>query len=209
MGTLRLPESTLDSKVASVLIDQHDASPRQAAEALDDLSRLRRRTRRSLGAPWFPLVCFGALTLLSAPLVAVAGTSVLLPLWLMAGAAGMLLTRRHYRRRARDRGVTGRGRLVWKIAVVMFVACLGAGVAAGMLGGEAAGLLAPIVIVLAGYLALGWLQRDPVPSLALAPGAALAVAAALAGLAPWIVELTFGIALTAAGAGLRAVQARS
>jgi len=192
-----------------VLADPLDASPRQAAEALDDLARLRQRTRRSLGAPWFPLVCFGALTMFSAPLVAVAGTAALLPLWLAAGGVGMLLTRRHYRRRASERGVMARGRRVWAVAVAMFVGCMTAGVAAGMISGEAAGVLAPIVVVLAGYLVLGWMQRDPAASLALAPGAALAAAFALAGLAPWIVELTFGAALIGAGVSLLAIRARS
>ncbi len=192
-----------------MLADPLDASPRQAAEALDDLARLRQRTRRSLGAPWFPLVCFGALTMFSAPLVAVAGTAALLPLWLTAGGVGMLLTRRHYRRRARERGVMARGRRVWAVAVAMFVGCMTAGVAAGMISGQAAGVLAPIVVVLAGYLVLGWMQRDPAASLALAPGAALAAAFALAGLAPWIVELTFGVALIGAGVGLLAIRARS
>lgn len=192
-----------------MLTDPFETSPRQAAEALDDLARLRRRTRRSLGAPWFPLVCFGALTVVSAPLDAVAGTAALLPLWLMAGVAGMLLTRRHYRDRARQRGVTGRGRHVWAVAVGMLLGCMTAGVAAGMISGAPGGVLAPILVVLAGYLVLGWMQRDPVASLALAPGAALAAAFALAGLAPWIVELTFGAALIGAGVSLHAIQARS
>lgn len=185
-----------------------DTSPRQAAESLGDLAQLRRRTRRSLGTPWFPLVCFGALTMLSAPVVAAAGTAALAPLWLVAGVAGMLLTRRHYRRRARRRGVTG-GRRAWTVAVAMFAGCLTAGAVIGMRNGETAGVLAPIVVVVGGYLALGWLRRDPVPSLAVAPGAALAATFALVGLAPWIVELTFGAALVAAGAGLRAAEAGS
>lgn len=192
-----------------MLADPPDASPREAAEALDDLQRVRRRTRRSLGAPWFPLICFGTLTVLSAPLVAVAGPAGLLPLWLVAGGVGMLLTRRHYRRRAHERGVTGRGRRVWAVAGGMCVGCMAAGVAAGMTSGEAGGVLAPMVVVLAGYVVLGWWQRDPVAPLALAPGTALAGGFALAGLEPWTVELIFGAALIMAGAGLRAARARS
>ncbi len=203
-----LPKSAFDRKVGIVLTDRSGlhASPRQAAEALDDLARLRRRARRSLGAPWFPLICFGALTTLSAPLVAVLGTSALLPLWLVAGAVGTLLTRRHYRRQVRHRGVTGRERRTWMIAMAMFVGCLTAGTAAGMTSGESAGVLAPILVVYAGYLTLGWLQRDPVPCLALTPGAALAAAFALSGIAPWIVEVIFGATLVMAGAALHAAR---
>jgi hypothetical protein len=191
-----------------VLGDPLELSGRQAAEVLDDVARLRRRTRRSLGMPWFPLLCFGALTILSAPLVAAAGTAALLPLWIIAGGAGMLLTGRHYRRRARRHGVTGGGRRIWLVAAAMFAGCLAAGVAGGALGGEAAGLLGPIVLVFAGYLILGWLQRSFAPPLAVAPVAALAAALAAASVPAWIVELTFGAGLMAAGAGLRAAGRR-
>ncbi len=184
-----------------------DTSPRQAAETLEHLARLRWRTRRSLGAPWFPLICFGLLTLLSAP-VAAADASALAPLWLLAGLAGMLLCHCHYRQHARQRGVSGRRTRDWAVAVAMFVGCLTAGGAAGVSRGESAGVLAPILVVVAGHLALGWLRRDFVPSLALAPGAGLAIAFDLAGLTPRIVELTFGTALVLAGAGVRATQAQ-
>jgi len=185
-----------------------ELTPRQAAETLDDLGRLHRRARQSAGVPWFPLVCFGGLTLLSSPLVAVAGTAALLPLWLVAGGAGMLITRRHYVRRAHELGVTGRGRGVWRLVVVMFGGCLIAGIAVGQLSDKPAGVLVPIVVVFAGYLALGWMQRDPVASLAIAPGVALSVGVALGGAEPWIVELIFGATLVLAGAGLRSRRAR-
>lgn len=191
-----------------MLTDPVVASPRQAAETLSDLTRLRRSTRRSLGVPWFPMVCFGGLTILSVPLLLVAGTAALAPFWVVVGAAGMLLTRRHYRCRARQRGVTGRRRRSWTVAVVMFAGGLAAGVGAGVTSGAAAGVLAPIVVVVTGYAALGWLRRDPVPTLALAPGAGVAATFALAGLAPWVVELTFGAGLVMAGLGLRAWVAR-
>lgn len=191
-----------------MLTDHADASPRQAAETLEGVVRLRRRTRRSLGSPWFPLICFGLLTILSAPLVAAMGTAVLAPLWLVAGTAGMLLTRRHYRRRARQRGVTGRGRRSWAIACTMSAGAFIAGVTGGSVSGEAAGVMAPIVVIVTGYLLLGALQRDPRPSLALAPGAILATVLVLEGQAPWIVELAFGAGLVAAGTALRALEDR-
>ncbi len=207
-------ESALYRKVTPILADPPvladplDASARQATESLDDVARLRRRTRRSLGTPWFPMACLGALTMLSAPLVAAAGTAALLPLWIVAGSAGMLLTRRHYQRRVDRRGVTGRGRRTWLIAAAMFTGCVAGGVAGGQLGSPAAGLLAPMAIVLTGYVVLGWLQRSLVAPLAVAPGVALATVLAGAGQPPWIIELTFGAALVAAGAGLRAAGGR-
>jgi hypothetical protein len=183
-------------------------SRRQAAEALGEIARLRRRTRRSLGMPWFPLTYFGAVTILSAPLVAAAGTIALIPVWLAGGMAGMLLTRRYYRRRGQRLGVTGRGWRLGVAAAAMIVLALLAGVAGGMAGGQAAGLLAPVVTVVAGYLALGWLQHNLVPSLAIAPAAALAAVLIFCDLAPWVVELAFGAAMATAGVGLRSIEAR-
>jgi hypothetical protein len=198
----RLSQSALRRKVDSVVAEPLDASPRQAAEALAEIAGLRRRTRRSLGMPWFPLVCFGALTMLSAPAVAVAGVGALAPFWAVAGAGGMLLTRRHYRHRSRRRGAAGRRR-AWTVAGAMFAGGFAAGVGAGVAAGETAGVLAPIAVVLAGYAVFGWLQRSLSPALAVAPGAAVAAALALADVSPWVIELTFGAALVAAGVSLR------
>lgn len=184
-------------------VESLEGSPRRAAETLGEIAELRRRTRRSLGAPWFPLVCFGALTMLSAPLVAVAGTAMLAPFWIVASASGMLLTRRHYQRRTDRRGITGRARRAWAIAATICVGGFAAGILGGTVAGEAAGVLAPVAVVLAGYAGFGWLQRSLAPALAVAPGAALASVLVLIGAAPWTVELTFGAALVAAGAALR------
>jgi hypothetical protein len=188
--------------------DPAGPSRREAAEALDEIGRLRGRTRRSLGMPWFPLTCFGAVTMLSAPLVAAAGTITLIPLWLVGGTAGMLLTARYYRRRGQRLGVTGVGWRLGAAAAAMIVLGLSAGVTGGMAGGQAAGLLAPVVMVAAGYLALGWLQHNLMPSLAILPAAALAAVLILHHAAPWLVELAFGGAMATAGVCLRAVEAR-
>jgi hypothetical protein len=184
------------------------ASARQAAEALDDVAWLRGRIRRSVGVPWFPLVCFGVLTMASTPLLAGQDPAALVPLWLAAGITGMLLIRRHYRRRARRLGVTGRGRRAWAVAAVLFPVCLIAAVAGGMAGGEAGGVLASIVVVAAGYLATGLLQHNSATALAVIPGAVLAIALILANVPPWIAELSFGAAMVVAGAGLRAAADR-
>jgi hypothetical protein len=195
-------ENTFNRKVM-VLSEPGHGSPRQAAAVLDELDRLRRATRRSARAPWYPLVYFGLVTTISAPVVAVAGVSSLAPLWVVAGVAGLLLMRRYQERRSRARGLTGRRLGAWAIGLTMFVGAVAAGVAVGRTTGPDGGVLAPIVVVVVGYLALGCLRRDPLPSLALAPGAGLAAAFALAGLDPWLVELTFGVGMTAAGLGLR------
>jgi hypothetical protein len=180
--------------------------PRQAAETLDELAALRRRLRRSLGQPWFPPVCFGAVTVASAPLVAAVGTVVLLPLWIVAGIVGMHLTRRHFARRARLTGVYTRAGGVWVVSVAMFLLCLLAGVAAGLRWGEAGGTFAPIVVVLLGYAVLAWLQRNALVLALVLLCAVAGAVPALSGQRAWLVALIFGAALMLAGGMLSLVQ---
>ncbi len=182
--------------------------PGEAAELLLHVEGLRREARVSLGAPWFPLVVFGAVVALSAPVVAFAGTNALLPLWLVAAVAGLAAVRRHYRSRARVRGATGRAR-VWVIGVGMSITCFSAALAAARLGGEDAALAAPIAVTVVGYVALGVLQRSWQPAAWVAVSAATALLLLVAGSPPWAVELAFGGGMVAVGLVLRHGQARS
>jgi hypothetical protein len=181
----------------------------EARDRLGEVATLRTRTRRSLGAPWFPPVVFGALTVLSSPFVAAAGTVVLAPFWLVAGTLTMYAVARHYRRRARMRGVTGAGRRVGLVATAMAGACFAGGLAGGMLAGPGAGVLAPIGAVVAGYAVLGRMQHRAAPALGVAAGGAAALALQRAGGSPWGVELVFGAAVLATGAWLRRSEPRA
>ena len=60
----------------------------EASEALQLIELLRSRTRSALRVVWFPLVVFGALFLLSAPLVWLARGPAVGAYWALAGAAG-------------------------------------------------------------------------------------------------------------------------
>ncbi len=184
------------------------ASPRQATELLGDLADLRRSTRRSLGAPWFPLVTFGSLTALSGALVAAFGPSALLAYWLLASPAGLLAVRRHYRVRGRRRGVTGRGRPAWVIGVTLSCLCLAAGIVGGRLGGAPGGLLAPVWVAVAGYVAFGVLQHQIVPAVGVAACAAVTTVAAAQGARPWALEVLFGAGLVVLGVVLAVAGAR-
>lgn len=179
------------------------ASPRQAAEALEEVARLRRVTRRSLGRPWLPLVLFGSLTMLSGLVILAADTAALPWLWFGAGAGALLVIRRHYRRRARRSGVTGRSRGAWVIGMAIFLGCLAAGFVGGAVAGPSVAVLAPMLVALLGYVILAAVQRDPAPAGAMAVGVAVAAAAALLGAGPALVEIAFGACVVAAGAGLR------
>jgi len=176
-------------------------------ELLGELSRLRRRARRSLVLPWFPLVCFGAVTVLGAGIIAATATSGLLIVWVTAGVAGLYATRRFYAARGTRLGVSPPVR-TRHAALGLFSLCFVATLLAGWWGGQAAALMAPILTVLLGYAVLGWLNRDPRPPIAVAPAAAAGLTAAACGARPWLVEFTFGILLVAAGLTLRTIDAR-
>jgi hypothetical protein len=171
----------------------------EAAELLRDITRLRRATRRSLGTPWLPLVYFGALTMLSAALVDRGTPWALLALWVLAGAAGMLLIRRHYARRADRRGLTGRARS-WRVAWLLCVGTFAAGMCGGVLWGVEGGVAGPMAVVLIGYVVLGVQQRRATVAVAAVPAAAAAALAWAAGRSAPFAELAFGAALTLAGA---------
>jgi len=182
-----------------------EPSGQEAVDTLRDLARLRRATRHSLGTPWFPLVYFGALTMASALLLADGPGAAVIALWVLGGALGMALTRRHYRRRAQQRGVIGRRR-TWWVAWAMSAGCFVAGVCGGILGGLAGGVIGPMAVVSAGYVVMGLQQRRPSVALAAVPAAALAALAAATGGSPQFAELCFGAALALAGAVLFGVE---
>ncbi len=184
-------------------------APVDAAEVLAHVEAVRVRTRAALGTPWFPLLLFGALVVVSAPVVALAGPDALAPLWVLASVGGMLATRRHFRLRARARGATGPARRSWQVSALMAVGCFASALAAGHLGGQSAALAAPVGVCLLGYAVLGVVQRTARTAAWVAVAAVVAVAVLLAGGGPWLFELTFGCGLMGVGAALRVSEVRA
>lgn len=178
-----------------------DAHLQEAAAQLAEVERLRRRTRASLGQPWFPMVVFGGVAVASAPVLAVASMFVLVPLWIVAGTAGMVAIQRFYRRRANARGAVTRSRRSWFVGVAIAVLALVAGYVGGAAAGISIGLSLPAVVVLGGYAALAWLQHDVIPLVCATPATVFAVLLVAGSAAPWLIELAYGGAMLA-GAGL-------
>ncbi len=154
-----------------------------------------------MGQPWFPLVYFGGLTVLSAGLLAVA-PGLLLPFWLGGSAAGLVLIGRHYRRRVQTTGVGARAGSWW-IGIGMSLACLAVAVVAGHVAGASAGVLAPVGVVVLGYLALSAIQGSCWPALGVLACAVLSVGVAALSAPAWSIELVFGLSLTTLGGLLR------
>lgn len=185
------------------MIDPVETSPAQAADVMARLDRAQQATRRRMGVPWFPLVCFGVLYVVSAPLVAAAGTGTLAPYWLTAGSLGMLAVRRHYQGRAARGGVTGRVRPISALTIGGSALTFAVGLAGGILVGASAGLVGPILAVFTAYVALGYLLHDSRPVLAVAPATGVGLALAAGDQQAWLVELTFGVGMLLGGVALR------
>jgi hypothetical protein len=124
---------------------------RTAAQALlRDAERLRRRARGDRHASSVPLLIFGGLTVISAPLT----LPRLFPwgdvFWMLAGPAGFLVTGWWYRRQQTRSGI-GEGRGSWTVAGVSIL--LGLALLPVV-------WIAPLPIVGAGLLVLAILQRN-------------------------------------------------
>jgi hypothetical protein len=122
----------------------------EAQALLRDAERLRRRARGDRHASSVPLLVFGGLTVLSAPLL----LPRLFPwgdvFWLLAGPAGFLVTGWWYRRQQTRSGI-GEGRGSWTVAGVSMLLALAL---------LPVVWIAPLPIVGAGLLVLATLQRN-------------------------------------------------
>jgi len=196
----------------------------------------RRRARADLRAEWFPLLVFGILTLVSAPLYAQQlsfGPSTVPWVdlyWLVAGSFGYIAVARYYRRREAELGIgSSVAPYVW-VGLGLFLFTFGllnpflfavpfAGMALFTFGVWLIPGFAPIVAIGAGLLVLARVERSV--SLAVF-GACFSVVATLGGLyffdnrlyfSAWyqsIVDVTaLGLILVAAGLVYRVVGRRA
>lgn len=176
---------------------------REALTLLGEVERVRRRTRAEIGALWFPLVVFGALSLFSAPLNEVE----LAIYWAVAAPIGVVLVSFFYYRRERSLGVESR-LLPTAVAIgVIIVGTAVTGSLGGILGFEMVSAVGPSLAVSAGLLMFARIEHSP-PLAGVALGmAALAVALAAMGAAPDMVAsllaATGGAAAVLLGLGYR------
>jgi hypothetical protein len=122
-----------------------------AQALLRDADRLRRRARGDRHASSVPLLTFGALTVISAPLALPALWPRGNLFWLLAGPAGFLATGWWYRRQQTRSGI-GEGRGSYTVAGV---STLLAFVLLALVW------IAPLPVVAAGLLVIAALQRNP------------------------------------------------
>ncbi len=184
---------------------------REAAELLDSVARVRRRTRLSMSALWFPLVVFGSLTLVSAVVSWQVSADALGAYWLVAAPVGSVATSLFYRRRERRVGLEMPARPAVLAVAVILLGAFGSGALGGVLGAETLAAVGPPLSVSAGYLMFARLERSlPLGAVAVAL-AVTALGVVAAGTTPedatTVLAVVYGLAFVVTGLAYRLQRA--
>lgn len=179
--------------------------PNEAAQTLQSVRAARAVTRRRLSGYAFPLIVFGALTLLSAPFFAIwEGAGVAL-FWLVAAPLGTFAVARHQRTRALTMGAGRAGRPYAITATALIAACFALGIVGGASGELDIAKFGPPLAICAAYVVFAWLERSiALAALATVVGA-LTIGFAVADVddAAQILALIYGASFVALGLGVR------
>ena len=132
----------------------------EASEALQLIERVQRRTRATLRVVWFPLVVFGALFLVSAPLVWLARGPAVGAYWALAGPLGGVTVGRYYQRRERDLGLEGPWVAYVVTGVGIMVGCFSVVAVGKALDSEMTVAVGPCLVVSAAYVVFALLDRS-------------------------------------------------
>ena len=136
---------------------------RSAAEALDEVERLRRETRRQSRAGveqlWLPLILFGGLVLLTPAIEALFGGRAVRIYWAVAGPAGTILCGWYYRKRELQIGLEVPALPYLLVSVGIVVGSLVLGWIGGITDSQLA-WVGPPLVVCAGYAIFAWLDRS-------------------------------------------------
>jgi hypothetical protein len=172
----------------------------RARELLTESAGLRRVGRRS-AALWSPLVVFGLIAVVDAPLSALSSLAAAL-WWFVAAPAAFAAVARCSAWQAHRRGLEGRAR--WRLTLLSAASFTACWLFCFYLAAEHLPVgLCWAIIVGAGYLAWSWYARS-------LPGAAVAIALVVAGVAlalspapGWTVPLGVGTVMLVGGLVLR------
>lgn len=175
---------------------------------LNDVERLRRRTRADLRATWFPLVLFGVLSMASAAVAWRFGPSALGLFWAMAAPVGSVATGVYYSRREHRMGLEAPVAPYVIVAGVIIVGAFVTGGLGGALGATAVSVFGPPLWISAGYLLFARLARSRGLAAVAVALATLTVATGVAKMQPdqaaWILSLAYGAAFLVTGLVFRA-----
>jgi hypothetical protein len=136
-----------------LVIESHEA-----AQTLSELERLRSLARVDLQELGFPLIVFGSLMLVSAPVV-LGSVSTLGRYWLVAAPLGTVLMVWHSWRQGYERGIASSSVASTAVAVAISAAAFAAAAAASTTDSSLAAAVCPVAAVAVAYLLLAWHAR--------------------------------------------------
>lgn len=178
-----------------------------AVDLLDQVARVRRSTRLSVGALWFPLVLFGFLSLVSGAVSWRVGADALGAYWLVAAPIGSVATSLFYRRRERRVGLEMPAGPALLAVAVIILGAFGTGALGGALGAETLSAVGPPLFVSIGYLMFARLERSLLLGGVAAGLAVTALAVAVAGMAAaeaaTLLAVVYGVTLMLTGLAYR------
>ncbi|MGI8684477.1 MAG: hypothetical protein ACR2MO_05215 [Acidimicrobiales bacterium] len=177
----------------------------EIARTLEEIETLQRGTRQTLQSFWFPLVVFGAITLLSSPFFLAGDGSAGGLFWAVAGPAGGIVTGTYYARREDDLGISRPPAPYIVVAVGIMVGAFGLPL---LTSGDLQQVVSNFAVA-AGYLGFAAIERDAriaaiAAVIAIVPLAMLAIAPDSAGPVTAVVT---GSVLLASGLSFRRSQA--
>jgi hypothetical protein len=172
----------------------------RARELLADVASLRRRGRRPAGL-WPPLVVYGVIAVLGAPLGIIDDLATNL-WWICVAPLGIFLVARYSSRQASQRGFQGSGRFLTALGIASFASCwlgcLWLANAADLPDGMGWALLVGV-----GCLAWSAFARSRPAAVIAVCLAATGTAIALSPAPTWTVQLGVGLVMIAGGLLLR------
>jgi hypothetical protein len=175
---------------------------------LNDIERLRRRTRADLHETWLPLVLFGALSIAGAAVALRFGATSLALFWGVSAPAGSVATAIYYHRREHRVGLQVAAAPYIVAAAAIIVGAFLTGGVGGAVGAATISAFGPPLCISAGYLLFARLARSRGLAAVAVALAVLTVAAAAARMSPdqaaWSLSLIYGVAFLATGLVFRA-----
>ncbi|MGH3321593.1 MAG: hypothetical protein ACRDN9_15755 [Streptosporangiaceae bacterium] len=176
-----------------------------AVDLLDEVRRVRSRSQERRPGMWFPMLLFGALSLVSVAVIVGYGAEWLGAYWPIAGIGGSLATAVFYQRGGRRVGFESRGRPYVAAAAVILCGAFVTGSVGGALDALMVATVGPFLAVSAGLLMFARVDRNPPLTAFALAGAVFCIGLAMAGVGPDPAALAlavgYGVCSVVLGAG--------
>lgn len=185
--------------------------PDEAVQALDRVYSARAATRGQLRSYSYPLIVFGALTMLSTPFFSIWEGAGVAAFWLVAAPAGALVVARQQRAREITIGAGRASRSYAVTATALVLACFGLGMIGSVTDQVDVSRFGPPLAISIAYLVFSRLERSVALAALASVAAALTIVLAVTDVehAVQILTLTYGASFLTLGVITRSNSQRT